>query len=97
MTSYFQSVSHVYEGTLEEGCLPSSGPPDHPESSRNMEFIAVKKTDLRVSILSCAAYLLREMSGEDYCSIPIDEDDPSAIRLRRLALVMADALETITF
>ena len=95
MTSDFQNVPHVYEGTFEEGCLPSSGSPDHPESSRNMELLAVKKIDLRMSILSCAAYLLREMSGEDFCSIPINEDDPSAIRLRRLALEMADALESI--
>jgi len=97
MSSDFRNLHHVYEETFSGGLSSFQASSDHPILPSNLELFANKKTDLRMGILSCAAYLLREMSSEDFCSIPINEDDPSAIRLRRLALMMADALESITF
>ncbi len=60
-----------------------------------LEFAPLNQMDLRVGILKTAAYLLRELSSDEFCSIELCHDDPSGIRLRKLALDIADALETI--
>lgn len=54
-----------------------------------------EKANLREGILATAIFLLRELASDDFCGICLSNDDPSGARLRRLAIEIADDIDTI--